>query len=96
MFLSRQAVAFEQILASPETLKDITERRIQEEKSRRLALLEQREEFMATLTHDLKNPLIGANRVLELMADNYIEPISQRHSQLFCSRSETATNVCCR
>jgi hypothetical protein len=23
---------------------------------------------MATLTHDLKNPLIGANRILELMA----------------------------
>lgn len=45
------------------------ERKQAEENSKRLALLDQREEFMATLTHDLKNPLIGANRVLELMAE---------------------------
>lgn len=31
----------------------------------RLMLMEQREQFMATLTHDLKNPLLGADRILE-------------------------------
>lgn len=31
----------------------------------RLILMEQREQFMATLTHDLKNPLLGADRILE-------------------------------
>ncbi|HEY9685219.1 MAG TPA: hybrid sensor histidine kinase/response regulator [Oculatellaceae cyanobacterium] len=44
------------------------ERKQSEESHMRLAVLEQREEFMATLTHDLKVPLIGANRILELMA----------------------------
>jgi signal transduction histidine kinase len=38
----------------------------------RLRLLEQREDFMATLTHDLKNPLIGANRLLELLAEGHL------------------------
>lgn len=40
----------------------------------RLRLYEQREDFMATLTHDLKNPLIGANRILELVCEAKIEP----------------------
>lgn len=35
----------------------------------RARLLFEREDFIATLTHDLKNPLIGANRVLELLAE---------------------------
>jgi signal transduction histidine kinase len=49
-----------------------------EEKINRLAVLEQREEFMATLTHDLKNPLIGANRILELMAGGIMGEVSQQ------------------
>lgn len=39
------------------------------ENAKRLIVLEQREEFMATLTHDLKNPLLGANYLLEMLAD---------------------------
>jgi two-component system sensor histidine kinase/response regulator len=35
----------------------------------RLMLMEQREQFMAALTHDLKNPLLGANRILEHLTD---------------------------
>lgn len=35
----------------------------------RLHLLELREDFMLTLTHDLKNPLIGANRLIELIVE---------------------------
>ncbi|MBS2003815.1 MAG: HAMP domain-containing sensor histidine kinase [Candidatus Obscuribacterales bacterium] len=34
----------------------------------RLQLLELREDFMLTLTHDLKNPLLGANRLIDLIA----------------------------
>jgi DNA-binding NarL/FixJ family response regulator len=33
----------------------------------RLRLYEERESVMAVITHDLKNPLIGANRVLDLL-----------------------------
>ncbi len=49
---------------------------------KRLAILEQREEFMATLTHDLKNPLIGTNRVLELLAEQAMGTITDEHAEL--------------
>jgi PAS domain S-box-containing protein len=64
------------------TIEDITRRKEQEENAQRLALLEQREEFMATLSHDLKNPLIGANRVLQLIAQHQLGPISDKHVDL--------------
>ncbi len=58
------------------------ERKQFEEKTKRLLVLEQREEFMATLTHDLKNPLIGANRVLELMAQQAMGNLSDTQTDL--------------
>lgn len=42
--------------------------------SERLRLYEEREAFMAMLTHDLKNPLIGANRILQLLAEERLGP----------------------
>ncbi|HEY9871706.1 MAG TPA: histidine kinase dimerization/phospho-acceptor domain-containing protein [Candidatus Obscuribacterales bacterium] len=35
----------------------------------RMLLAEQREEFMGMLAHDLKNPLIGADRLLEILCE---------------------------
>src|SRR6202035_347810 len=32
-------------------------------------LLQQRDEFMAALVHDIKNPLIGSDRILQLILD---------------------------
>lgn len=58
------------------------ERKQAEENSKRLALFEQREEFMATLTHDLKTPLIGANRILELMAEQQMGPVDSAQTKL--------------
>jgi two-component system, sensor histidine kinase and response regulator len=58
------------------------ERKEAEQKEKRLAVLEQREEFMATLTHDLKNPLIGTNRVLELLAEQAMGSITDEHAEL--------------
>ncbi len=58
------------------------ERKGFDEHSKRLAVLESREEFMATLTHDLKNPLIGANRILELMAEQVLGVVSVEQAQL--------------
>lgn len=52
------------------TCIDITERKIAQQNDQRLTLLEAREEFMATLTHDLKNPLLGASRLLDLITDS--------------------------
>ncbi len=58
------------------------ERNVSEQDRKRLAVLEQREEFMATLTHDLKNPLMGTNRVLELLAEQAMGSISDEHAEL--------------
>jgi two-component system, sensor histidine kinase and response regulator len=58
------------------------ERKSTEENSKRLAVLEQREEFMATLTHDLKNPLIGANYVLGMMADQVLGVVTEEQADL--------------
>jgi len=43
-------------------------RKQSENDARRISLFQQREDFMAMLAHDLKNPIIGANRILELLA----------------------------
>ncbi len=48
------------------TIVDITDRIEREDQQRLLAVMKEREEFIATLTHDMKNPLIGANRLLEM------------------------------
>lgn len=58
------------------------ERKQFDETSKKLAVLEQHEEFMATLTHDLKNPLIGANRILELMAEEVMGVVTSEQSNL--------------
>ncbi|MBA3857447.1 MAG: hypothetical protein C0507_11115 [Cyanobacteria bacterium PR.3.49] len=64
------------------TIRYAIERDKAEQNEKRLAILEQREEFMATLTHDLKNPLIGTNRVLELLAEQAMGPVSEEHATL--------------
>ncbi len=64
------------------TIEDITTQKEQADNEKRFALLEQREEFMATLTHDLKSPLIGANRVLGLMAENHVGEVTARQAEL--------------
>lgn len=49
-------------------LAAITQRKQAEHAEQLILEMQQREDFMFTLTHDLKNPLIGANRVLEQIA----------------------------
>jgi two-component system sensor histidine kinase/response regulator len=48
----------------------------------RLHLLELREDFMATLTHDLKNPLIGSNRLIELIAEGNVRISAEQQANL--------------
>ncbi|MBK7839445.1 MAG: hybrid sensor histidine kinase/response regulator [Candidatus Obscuribacter sp.] len=59
------------------------ERKRFELNAKRLAVLEEHEEFMATLSHDLKNPVIAANRVLKLMADGAAGDINSEQANLF-------------
>ena len=65
------------------------ERKAAEETEKKLATYEQREEFMATLTHDLKNPLIGTNRVLELLAEQAMGEVSPEHAELLLQIRES-------
>jgi two-component system, sensor histidine kinase and response regulator len=57
----------------------IERHRSQQINAERMRLYEQREDFMATLTHDMKNPLIGANRILELLASGGLGELPAQH-----------------
>lgn len=48
----------------------------------RARLIYEREDFLATLTHDLKNPLIGANRVIELLAEEKLGALNEEQINL--------------
>lgn len=52
--------------------RDITQQKLAEYSARKLLVLQRNEDFMATLTHDLKNPLLGANRIIELLLSQRI------------------------
>lgn len=53
--------------------------------SERLKLYEEREDFMATLTHDLKNPIIGSNRILDLMVQQKLGNLSEQQSEILAA-----------
>jgi signal transduction histidine kinase len=59
----------------------------------RLHLLEQREDFMATVTHDLKNPLIGANRLLELIAEGDLGISQDQQANLLLQIRDSNNNI---
>jgi signal transduction histidine kinase len=72
----------------------IERKRLQLLEAERLRLYEQREDFMATITHDLKNPLIGSNRILELLGDGHIGSVSEDARELlFLMRDSNNTLI---
>jgi len=75
------------------TILDITDRKAQEEHGRLRAVLNEREDFMATLTHDMKNPLIGANRVLQLFGQGKLGELSHKQRELLQSLEQANTDV---
>ncbi len=64
-------------------------RKMAERKERLLSLMEQREDFMATLTHDLKNPLLGANRILDLFVDDKLGELTDEQKQVLLKLRES-------
>lgn len=48
----------------------------------RANLIEERDNFIAALTHDLRNPLVGANRILELLYQGHLGEIDSTHAEL--------------
>ncbi len=58
------------------------ERKLAEDNVKRLSLMEDREDFTATLTHDLRNPLLGFDRVFELFADGTLGPLTDEQKKI--------------
>lgn len=56
--------------------------RAQQAEAERLKLCKEREDFMATLTHDLKNPLLAGNRILEMIAEEKLGPLNSDQKDL--------------
>jgi PAS domain S-box-containing protein len=52
------------------------------EVTERVKLAKQREDFVATLTHDLKNPLIGQDRMLELMLEGELGSFQDQQTEM--------------
>jgi PAS domain S-box-containing protein len=61
--------------------RDITKQILQQRDAQRLQVLEHHEDFIATLTHDLKNPLIGADRLLDLFLDGALGSLEENQIQ---------------
>ncbi|HEY9733582.1 MAG TPA: ATP-binding protein [Drouetiella sp.] len=63
------------------------------EELERLHLLELREDFMLTLTHDLKSPLIGSNRLIELITANNTRITPEQQKGLLSQIRDSNTNL---
>lgn len=48
----------------------------------RMLVQQQREDFVATLTHDLKTPILAANRAVNLLMDGDFGPVSEEQTQI--------------
>lgn len=66
----------------------IARKRVEETEQRTL-LLEQREDFTATLTHDLKGPLLGVNRIIELVAEGKLGDVNDQQRSLLLQIIDT-------
>lgn len=64
------------------TLEDITDRKSAEDNNRRILLMNQRDDFMAMLANDLKNPIVGANRILSLMTEGKLGPLEKEQQEV--------------
>lgn len=64
------------------TLEDITDRKNGEENKRKMLLMNQRDDFLAMLANDLKNPIVGANRILSLMTEGKLGKLDNQQEQV--------------
>ncbi len=71
------------------TVADITDIKEKQDQQRLLAIMQEREDFMATLTHDMKNPLIGANRLLEMFVDGSFGQFTEQQAEMLQCLKET-------
>lgn len=75
------------IIGASKTARDISariehDRMASQRNAFAISFYEQREEFMALVTHDLKNPLLGSNRVLDALMNGLLGPLSDQQHKL--------------
>ncbi len=58
-------------------IHDTRNRKLLEERNKRLSLMEQREDFVETLSHDLRNPLIGLEHILDMLTAGSLGELSE-------------------
>jgi PAS domain S-box-containing protein len=75
------------------SIMDITDHKLSENTNRRAVLIAQKEDFLATLSHDLKNPIIGTNRILELILNGRMGPISRDLTTIMHKLKESNTSL---
>ncbi|MDZ4835349.1 MAG: response regulator [Candidatus Melainabacteria bacterium] len=96
-YLSSRARAIFNDEGSPVRLTGVVTdntRQVEEQRSkRRLALLEQREEFIAMLAHDLRTPIFGSQRLIDLMIQGALGEISPAHSSVLSKISDSNQGI---
>ncbi|HEY9784709.1 MAG TPA: PAS domain S-box protein [Candidatus Obscuribacterales bacterium] len=63
-------------------LGQFMKRTMLETELREYELLKQREDFVSMLTHDLKNPLVGADRILTLLVEGRLGEMPAKHKTI--------------
>lgn len=63
------------------TIVDITERKHAEEAARLALIMEQRDQFVTMLAHDLKSPLIGCKQMMDFFLDGTLGPLTDEQRQ---------------
>jgi two-component system sensor histidine kinase/response regulator len=80
LFEEHELMLIEQAASLADALGKLTRQSVQMELADKLS--RQRQEFVATLTHDLKNPLIGANRILGIFIEGHLGSLTKEQSEL--------------
>lgn len=71
--------------------RDVTDSVTARVMEQKLEMLQQREDFVAALTHDLKNPIIGCHRILDLIVNEKID--ASKQAELFPKMLASHTEV---
>lgn len=75
------------------SLMDVSVLKLSENTSKKMVLIAQKEDFLATLSHDLKNPIIGTNRILELIINGKMGPISKELNTIMIKLRESNASL---
>lgn len=70
-------------------VRDITERKQYEARARRFILMQSRDDFVASLAHDLKTPLAATLGVLDLLVEGQFGPVTEEQIEIISGLKES-------